>query len=168
MRCHGRIETVELIVQAGYTAGTLNFQDIPELRSDSDKDAVIFSIQTYSKESVPLSFNGNTLATMAQLQNAFLTLYVTGTEAVFNVPLLKFLNIQNSTGTYFNAREYFETNPLRVDWTKSYVRFATPGTGATAQYSFLFDFAYEWLPFGSYGKWLQAQSNKWNAGIINT
>ena len=166
MKPHGRIETVELIVNAGYTAGTINFEDIPELRSDADKDAVIFAIQTYSVDSVPNSFNGNPLATLAQLKNSFLTLYITGSEAVFNVPLLKFLNIQNSASTYYNAREYYECNPLRVDWTKSYIRFAVPGTTETAQYSFLFDFTYEWLPTGSYGKWLQNQNNKWATGLI--
>jgi hypothetical protein len=166
MRPHSRIETVELIVQTGYTAGQINFPDIPELRSDADKDAVIFAIQTYSIDSVPLSFNGNTTASLAQLKNAFLTLYVTGSEAVFNVPLLKFLNIQNSGSSYYNAREYYECSPLRVDWTKSYIRFATPGTTGTAQYSFIFDFTYEWLPPGSYGKWLQLQNNKFGAGNI--
>lgn len=166
MRPHSRIETVELIVPTGYTAGQINFADIPELRSDADKDAVIYAVQVYSKESVPNSFNGNVMATMAQIQNSFLTLYVTGSEAVFNVPLLKFLNIQNSGATYFNAREYFECRPLRVDWTKSYIRFATPGTVGTAQYSFLFDFTYEWLTPGAYGKWLQNQNNKFAAGLI--
>lgn len=166
MRSHSRIESVELIVPAGYSAGQINFADIPELRSDSDKDAVIYAIQTYSTESVPKSFNGNTLATITQLANAFLTLYVTGSEAVFNVPLLKFVNIQNNANTYFNAREYYECSPLRVDWTKSYIRFAVPGTNVTAQYSFLFDFTYEWLPFGSYGKWLQNRNNKFDMGMI--
>jgi hypothetical protein len=53
-----------------------------------------------------------------------------------------------------------------VDWTKSFVKFAIAGTVDTPQYSFLFDFAYEWLPFGAYGKYVTNMNNRFAAGIL--
>ena len=160
--------SVELPVQAGYLGGKVNFTDTQTamLRSDGDKDVVIYSITTYHIGSLPLTVNGNAVATEVQVANTFLTLYILGNEQLKQFSLRRFLNQQNAAAGDFNAREYFNTAPLRVDWTNSFVEFATPGTADTAAYSFVFEFEYEWLPPGSISKYLQNTNNKWAAGLL--
>lgn len=164
MRQYNRFETVELVIPAGNEANQVNFDPVPELLSDGDRDAVIFAIGSYSQESLPKTQGGNTMATMAQCQNAFLTLYALGSNQLWNIPVIDFINIQNSSASYFNAREFFECAPIRVDWQKSYVSFAVPGLSNTPQYSFLFKFAYEWMPPGSYANYVKRVQNKWSLG----
>lgn len=162
-------ETVEMIIPANTTGHQVNFPDIPELRSDLDKDAVIFGIRVYSIEAVPLALSGNTISTYAQLQNAFLTLEVLGTDQIKQIPLVRMLDTSNNgtSNTYMFNPNYFELQPQRVEWTKSYVSFAT-APGNNAQYSYLFEIAYEWMPAGSYGKFIKNQWNSWGVGIIKT
>lgn len=165
---HSRFLSVELPVAAGFTGGKINFTDTQTsmMRSDGDKDVCIYSITSYHVGSLPLSVNGNPVATEAQVANAFLTLYVLGNEMLKQFSLRRFLNQQNAAADDYNAREYFNTAPLRVDWTNSFVELATPGTEDTDAYSFIFEFEYEWLPVGSIAKYLQLKNNKWAAGML--
>jgi hypothetical protein len=165
MRPRSRFESVELPVAAGFTGNQVNFPDIPELRSDADKDACIFAIAISTADSVPLCESGNANATLAQVQAGFLTLYILGTEKLLRMPLQRFMNIRGNGATYFYAAELFEMEPERVDWTKSFVSFAGLGAVDTA-FSYLFEFWYEWIPPGGLGKFLTNQSNQWSAGII--
>ncbi len=162
----GRIQSVELIIEAGFTGGKMNFDDQPTLRGEPERDALIFSISVYSSGSVPNCPSGNPNATFAQLQNAFLTLQIVGNEQIKDISLLRFLDTRNEAAGYFYASERQRTRPLRIDWTESYVEFPVPGTSETAQYSILFEFEYEWMPKGSYGTYLQGLNNKWAQGII--
>lgn len=157
--------TVELIVPANTTGSQVSFPDIPELRSDLDKDALIFGIRTYSADSLPKTVTGNTMCSFAQLQNAFLTLQVLGTDQIKEIPLIRLLDMREENVGYFFNTNYFELAPERIEWTKSYVSFATP-PGNVAAYSYLFEVAYEWMPAGSYGKYVQAEWNKWSVGLI--
>lgn len=162
----GRIQSVELIVPAGFTANKLPFPDQPTLRSDEDKDAVIYAITCYESASVPNAPSGNPLADFGQVQNTFLTLYITGAEQIRDISLMRFLDTRSSTSGYFYAPKRQETRALRIDWTESYVEFAVAGTAETSQYSLLFEFEYEWMPKGSYGKGLSLLSQKWSSGLI--
>lgn len=168
MSKRSRFLSVELPVVAGFTGGKVNFTDTQTtmMRSDGDKDVVIYAIRTFHAGSLPLSVNGNPVATEAQIANTFLTLYILGNEQLKQMSLRDFLNQQNAAAADFNAREFFETAPLRVDWTNSFVEFAAPGTADTAAYSFIFEFEYEWLPVGSIAKYLQNKSNHWAAGHL--
>lgn len=165
---HSRFLSVELPVPASFTGGKVNFTDTQTamMRSDGDKDVAIYSITTYHVLSLPLSVNGNAVATEAQVANTFLTLYILGNEQLKQFSLRRFLNQQNAAAGDFNAREYFYTAPLRVDWTNSFVEFATPGTAETAAYSFIFEFEYEWLPPGSIAAYQQLKHNKWASGML--
>jgi hypothetical protein len=167
LKPHTRVETIELVIPASTTQGQINFPDIPELRSDPDKDALIFAIQTYTVDSVPKTFSGNPVASFAQLQAAFLTLYVLGAEYVFKVPLLDYLNIANNStaGTYFYSLVLNQYEPLRVDWTKSYVGFTAP-LNNVAQFSYYFKITYEWYPPGTYAKFLDNKMKAFAAGLI--
>ena len=161
--------SVELPVVLGFTGGKIPFTDTQTslMRCDGDKDVTIYSIVTYHSGSLPLSVNGNPVATEAQLQNAFLTLYILGNEQVMQISLRRFLNQQNAAAADFNAREYFNTAPLRIDWTNSFVQLAVANADpALPAYSFIFEFEYEWLPPGSIQAYLQAKNNKWAAGML--
>lgn len=166
---NSRFLSVELPVLAGFTGGKVNFTDTQTalMRSDGDKDVIIQKITTYHSGSLPLTVNGNPVATEAQLENTFLTLYILGNEQLSTISLRRFLNQQNAAAADFNARDSFYTAPLRVDWTNSFVQFATPGTADTPAYSFIFEFDYEWLPVGSIGRYLQLKSNKWASGVLD-
>lgn len=155
-----------MIVPAGYTANKLKFLDQPTLRSDMDKDAVIYSISVYSSGSVPTTPSGNTNATFAQIQNTFLTLYITGAEQVRDISLIRFLDVRNEAAGYYYASERQCFRALRIDWTESYVEFGTAGVVDTPQYSILFEFEYEWMPKGSYDAGLQLLNQKWAQGLI--
>ena len=165
---HSRFLSVELPVPAAFTGGKVNFTDTQTamMRSDGDKDVCIYSITSYHAGSLPLSVNGNAVATEAQLANTFLTLYILGNEQLKQFSLRRFLNQQNAAAGDYNAREYFSTAPLRVDWTNSFVEFATPGTSETEAYSFIFEFEYEWFPPGSISNYLQLKANAWAAGKL--
>jgi hypothetical protein len=161
--------SVELPVPLGFTGGKINFTDTQTslMRCDGDKDVAIYSIVGYHAGSLPLSVNGNPVATEAQLANAFLSLYILGNEQVMQISLRRFLNQQNAAAADFNAREYFNTAPLRVDWTNSFVQLAVSNTNpALPSYSFIFEFEYEWLPPGSIKAYLQLKNNNWAQGML--
>lgn len=168
MKGHSRFLSVELPVPFGFGGGKVNFTDTQTamMRSDADKDVVIYSITSYHSGSLPLTVNGNPVATEAQLANTFLTLYILGNEQLKQFSMRRFLNQQNAAAGDFNAREYFNTAPLRIDWTNSFIEFATPGTDETDAYSFVFEFEYEWLPPGSIAKYIQLKHNKWASGML--
>lgn len=166
MRPKPRYQSVELIVPANTTGSQVNFPDVPELRSDSDKDALIFSVALTNILEVPLTPSGNTTASAAQVANGFLTLYVLGTEYVFKVPLIRFHNIFNSGATVFSVYELFEVRPMRVDWTKSFVSFGAPPANP-AQFSYLFEFGYDWYPSGTFAKYLQNLDRAALNGVIS-
>ena len=160
--------SLELPVTAGFTGGKINFTDTQTtlMRSDGDKDVAIYSIVAYHNLILPLSVGGNAVATPAQLNNAFLTLYILGNQQINQVSLQRFLNQQNGAANDWNAREYPFTAPLRLDWTNSFVELATPGTAETDAYSFIFEFEYEWLPVGSLSAYYQLLNNRRATGMI--
>jgi hypothetical protein len=169
MKGHSRNISVEIPIQAGFQGGKINFTDTQTamMRSDGDKDVVIYSITTYHSLSLPVTVNGNPVATEAQVANTFLTLYIVGNEQIKQISLRRFLNQQNAAAADFNAREYFNTAPLRVDWTNSFLELAVEGTVDTPAYSYVFEFEYEWLPPGSISKYLQNVNNKRAAGLLD-
>lgn len=160
--------TIDLPVNSTYPGNKIQFPDVPELRSDSDKDVCLWSFQTYHDTIVPNTFNGNPVATFAQLQNAVLTLYVIGVEQQFNIPLPRLINMQSndSSDTSWFSREPFNFSPLRVDWTKSVVQACTGTLAGETSYSFYFEVEYEWLPVGAIGNYLENQRNRWLAGNL--
>lgn len=164
-RPRGRFQGVELVVPANYSGVSINFQDIPELRSDTTVDSLCFGFGVHSVLDTPTTWSGNPVASYAQLQAGFLTLYSLGYEKIFRVPLVEFLNIANDSSTYWYNPTYFETEPLRVDWTKSYVSFGAP-LNNEAQFSYLFTVRYDWFDPGVYAQYLTNQNNQRALGNI--
>lgn len=165
MRLLSRYEGYTLNVPAAYTASQINFPDIPELRSDMTQDTVIMSAAVYPAEAMPNDYNGIACATLAQIQNCYLTLYVLGFQQFYRIPLIDLVNIRNEGGSYYYSPEIFQFRPIKVDWTKSYVQFAVPPANEDT-FSFMFRFGYEWLPSGAYGQYCQNLNNSLIAGVI--
>lgn len=115
----------------GQTGQNWSFPDLPYLRPANAriKGIEVYTIGTITKS--PLS--GTPLATAANLQTAFLTLYggidgvKQGNEIIQRVPLLRLNVIQNATPDPF-VRSVFSLQSMQVDWTKCNVIFQTaPG-----------------------------------------
>lgn len=151
MKAITRYEAVELIIPANAGATKFNFLDIPQLRSDVTKDIIIQGIKAFSIVEKPLDFNGNAVASMAQLQNAELTLYVDGEESIFRIPMTELLNSQNFANTFFSQIIPDEFDNLMIDWTKSYITADVPfnTAGANALFAFLFGISYKKLKAGT-------------------
>jgi hypothetical protein len=161
-----RFELVELIIPAGSTGTRFPYPDIPQLRDDTTQDIIICGLETYSLESLPLTANGNPVASFAQLQNSFLTLYVDSEESVRQVPFIRLNPMRQAAaaGTTFNVRDKVAIEYLKVDWNKTYVQAATPyGTAIApvAQFSILLGVWYKKLPSGSWAKMTAKQVQGW-------
>jgi hypothetical protein len=151
MKAITRYEAVELIIPANAGQTKFNFPDIPQLRSDVTKDIIVQGIKTFSIVERPLDFNGVPVASMAQLQNAMLTLYIDGEQSINNIPLTELMNSQNFANTFYSQIIPNEYDNLMIDWTKSFVSCATPfnAAGANTQFAFLFGMSYRRLAAGT-------------------
>jgi hypothetical protein len=147
-------QAVEIIIQGvsgGQSGQTFSFPDLPYLRPSNAriKAITLYTINTITKS--PLS--GTPLATIANMQTGFLTLYggvegvKQGNEIIQKVPLFELNTIQNASTDPFN-RKVFKLNSMQVDWTKCNVNFQTaPGntTNIAVVFGVYFDFI-ETLP----------------------
>jgi hypothetical protein len=149
-----RHELVELIITAGTTGTTFDFPDIPNLRDDQTQDIIIVGIETYAVDTVPLSPAGNAVASMADLENMFLTFYIEEEESVRNVPLPRLQPIWQSAtaGNLQGGQQTLSLECLKVTWNKSYLSFGTPFAGEALPISVLFGVWYKKLPPGEWVK----------------
>jgi hypothetical protein len=145
MKAITRYEAVELLIPANAGATRFNFLDIPQLRSDVTKDIIVQGIKAFSIVEKPIDFNGNAVASVAQMQNAELTLYVDGEESIFRVPMTELMNSQNFANTFFSQQIPDEFDNLMIDWTKSYITADVPfnAAGANTAFAFLFGISYK-------------------------
>jgi hypothetical protein len=144
MKSITRYEAVELIIPANSGGTKFNFLDIPQLRSDVTKEVIVQGIKVFCAAEKTTDFNSNPVATMAQIQNAELTLYVDGNESIFRMPLTELMNSQNFANTFYSQIIPNEFDSLQVDWTKSYITADIPfnSAGANVLFSFLFGISY--------------------------
>ena len=162
MRAIKRYENVSLIIPANNTALRLPFPDIPQLRSDVTQDVIIRALETYTGDSVPNDYNNNPIATFAQLQKMFLTLYVQQEESTFRVPMVKLLNVAApAQAAYFYTNELNQFENLMIDWTKSYITLASSLANVAIVVVSL-GVMYQRLPGGTMAA-LQARANPANA-----
>ncbi len=133
-------------VAGGNTSTTFSFPDLPYLRP---ANALIKGIEVYTINTITKSpLTGTTLASIANMQTGFLTLYgglenvKQGNEIIQRVPLFKLNTIQNASTDPF-SRSVFCLNSMQVDWTKCNVTFQTaPGntTNIAVAFGVYFDF----------------------------
>jgi hypothetical protein len=159
-----RYELVELVIPAGSSGTRFPYPDIPQLRDDTTQDIIICGLETFSVDAMPLSPNGNAVATMLQLQNSFLTLYIDGEESIRQLflprlnPMWQTLN----TGTTFHALERIRTKYIQVDWNKSYIQAATPyGAPLATQFSIMLGVWYKKLLPGSWDQMTKGMVQGW-------
>jgi hypothetical protein len=145
-----RYELIELPIPAGSGATKFNFPDIPQLRDDSTQDIIIRAVDVFNIVSMPLTPNGNITASLLQILNSFLVLYIKGEESVHWLPLVRLMMVfQNGAGgTQQAVFEETQFANLKVDWTKSYIWAAAP-YGSDTAFSFIFGFEYDKLPPGT-------------------
>lgn len=172
MRPFSYQEGVELIVPVNPAGiGAVNFPDIPELRSDTEKDIIIRSMEVFPSEICPFTFSGNACATTAQIKNSFLTLYIGGVNKVYRIPLVKLVSTYNGGlpgAVALNwQNEVMQVDNYKVDWTKSGLTFPVPIVVAT-QFSFLFSISYMKLPPGSINMMKQLESQQLQYGIVKS
>lgn len=118
------------------STGKYYFPDIPQLR-----DAKLQAISIVPNNLATTDYNNVTLLSYGDSRGAYLTLYSGNKEAVQNLPLLKLINA--STGTIqVNIDGLFTLDNIIVDFSKSYVSFATSLIPATFPRSILFNIFY--------------------------
>jgi hypothetical protein len=151
-----RHELIELIITAGTTGTTMDFPDIPNLRDDVTQDIIIVGIEVYAAETMPLSPAGNPVATMADLENMYLTFYIEEEESIRNVPLPRIQPIwqSNTAGALQGGQATLSLECVKVTWNKSYLTFATPFAGDALPISVLLGVWYKKLPAGMWQQML--------------
>ena len=169
MKAITRYEAIELVIPANSGQSRFNFLDIPQLRSDVTKDIIVHGIKTFSIVEKPIDYNGNAVASVLQIQNAELTLYVDGDESIFRIPLTELMNGQNFANTFFSQQIPDEFDNLMIDWTKSYITADVPFNlaGANTQFSFLFGISYKRFAPGTMARIKAAKGDTSNLpGVI--
>jgi hypothetical protein len=153
-----RHELVELIITAGTTGTTFDFPDIPNLRDDTTQDIIIVGIETYAQETLPLTPAGNATATMAELENMYLTFYIEEEESIREVPMPRLQPIwqSNTAGALQGGQQTLSLECLRVTWNKSFLTFGTPFAPDVLPISVLFGVWYKKLPPGTWKQLRQA------------
>jgi hypothetical protein len=122
-------ELVELICPAN-SGNRVFFQDVQQLRAQSGQNVEVVAIDAFSNQAVSLSPTGNTMIAIADFKKAFLVLNEGGRELKNKIPLalLNRVDADFSVAANFVPGQVlpFEFESLRnVDWTKSYVMFAS-------------------------------------------
>lgn len=131
------VENILPGVTGGSTTTKLQFQDQPYLREKQ-----IFGIEVVNVNDMSLSPTGNVPLTAAQMETAYLTLYLNDVtqpnsvgEWIQNVPFTLLHRIQNATNDSF-VRQMYELVGQVIYWEKCYVTFPI-GLGNTANVSIL-------------------------------
>ena len=116
---------IQIVVNQAISGGKYYFPDIPQLR-----DAKIQAISFYGGGLTPIiaDYNNVTVMNNADALRSFVTLYSGNKEAIQNLPILKLVNVTVGTG---NADGLFTIDNLKVDFSKSYVNFASGYTPTT-------------------------------------
>jgi hypothetical protein len=158
-----RWEMVEVIVGANNSATTQKIPEQQNLRMDTTQDIIIVGLEMWSIETMPFSpiTSSNPLATTAQMQNTFLTLYINEEESIHLMPAIKLIAqrvpLATSTAQFGSGPVPFKN--LQVNWDKSYFQVAQPYNtgGANAAFSLILGVSYLKLKPGTWAKLTSGQ-----------
>jgi hypothetical protein len=131
-----RSQLVDISIQIGYTANTINIPDQPMLRNKR-----IMGMKVYIQGDFPVSpITGNATPTLGQLQNAFFIAYTadpqkeaetdTG-EYIYKMPMIGLHNTDTDGGTPFQY-DMMRFDELKFEWEKCQLYFPTPLANDTA------------------------------------
>jgi hypothetical protein len=128
---------VTIVINA--VSSRMYFPDTPQLRPP----AKIQAISYYGANTgMNKDYNNVFLPVIADVENAFLTLYTSNEEGLQNIPLIKLVNV-TGTSNAGNIDGLYAIDNLSFDLSKSYVTFASGYSNATATpFSFMFGFYY--------------------------
>lgn len=120
-------QLIEIIQPANSTQTKLQFQDFPYLRGRQ-----ITGIESYSADDMSVSPTGKAPCTAAQMQKAYLTLYLDDQaqgaknvgEWIQNIPLVSLHRTQTTTASPF-VRQAFEMTNQIVYWEKCFFNFGS-------------------------------------------
>ena len=117
--------------------GKYYFPDIPQLR-----DAKLQAIEIITNISgwMDADYNNVTLVSYSNFRGAYVTLYSGNKEAVQNLPALKLFNLADVTQA--NIDGLFTLDNIVVDFSKSYIQFATSSIPSSFPLSVLFNIYY--------------------------
>lgn len=113
------------------------FPDLPNLR-----DVKTYSIQTYNSDFLQLDINSVPIVNRTDMANAFITLYAENREKYQRLDLQYFLTLidySNLTANYASWSGALPIDFLKIDFSKSFVEFAsgyTPTTGTPFVFPF--------------------------------
>lgn len=134
-----KTQLIELIVQAGSTAGVFNFTPQPFLY-----DKNVISLEIFSSNDISLSPQGLPLMNSVDMSKAYLNLYYVddfGGGGIWNnsIPLWDLHRIINGVDPY--VRDLFGFNKYSPQWEKSNITLPTAPTNGVRS-SFLLQVGY--------------------------
>lgn len=149
---HRKLQNVEIIsygIAAGNTTQRIQFNDQPYLRNKRT-----WGLRTYCSSDLSISPGGNSLPTIAQLQAAYLTLYIVDPdnnsaqgEYIQLEPMIDLRSTQTGTAAQPFSWFPFELDGIQIIWEKSYIVIpAANGWNNTANISVLFMVDYDDVP----------------------
>lgn len=136
-----KAQLIEIVFQGiagGNTATKIQIPDQPYLRG-----VATWGIETFTSVDITTSPAGNVPMTLAQMKNAFLTLYMNDIESpndigewIQTVPLSRLHNLQNASNETF-SRMPFAMAGQKIYWEKCYITLSAQYAN-TANVAFLF------------------------------
>lgn len=142
-------ELLQQMVPNGTTQTRFYFPDNAVLRTDTQKVVKIKGLEFYPAEAVPLAPDGSAVIPAADINGAFVVLYIENGEYL-KIPICKLISVHNNTSQAESAANYPyivnlpELGDLMVNWPKSYVLFAT--TVGTTNTTILSTVYYDFYP----------------------
>lgn len=137
-----RFSLVEIIIPATVTGTNANtyFAQQPQLQTIAGNyEVVIQAIETYTNDDIDLSpiTSGVPVATPAALQNAVVTFAALADDQYKFIPLASLHRIQSAAAPApFSHTLFLLDDPIRIDWTKSYIQTLAIPAGTPFAYLF--------------------------------
>jgi hypothetical protein len=128
---------VQIVAQTNQVGAKYYFPDIPQLR-----DAKVYAITFVSYGIIQADVNNVQLVDPTDVLNCYLTLYSGNKEAVQNLPLSLLQSWGASPVITGNSDGIFTFDNLKVDFSKSFVQFASGTQISGTPLSFMFNVYY--------------------------
>lgn len=140
-------ELIEIPVPAG--AARVQLPDVQQLRSQEGQQIIVKSLRLITDDvlAAGIDING-TVMPLADLQNIVLTIYSMGWERGHNIPILLLNSMTNNASSVNTFSKYTLANWMKVDWPKSYLRWAS---GTQASNAFIVPLYVEYLKLDAEG-----------------
>jgi hypothetical protein len=137
--CNNKIGLFQLVeIPVSGTGTKVKIPDQPQLRIQGDQKIYVTDIELFTDSVMPVSPDGNTNATNAELLKAALVIQIKGEDRVYRIPVFKLNRINDGTSPY--QQELQSLDELEIDWAKSYFQYSSAPSGT---YSILIGVTYK-------------------------